>query len=82
MNNHSGNHLLQDGFELPEAPAYTKPIPPAAITSIVNDAMTGQHTCPSCIALEEANQALAKQVAYLTNESREMRDRLSGREFE
>lgn len=82
MTNHSGNHLLQDGFELPEAPAYTKPIPPAAITSIVNDAMTGQHTCPSCIALEEANQALARRVVSLSNEARELRDRLDGREFD
>lgn len=33
-------------------------------------------------ALEEANQALARRVVNLSNEVRELRDRLDGREFE
>ena len=33
-------------------------------------------------ALEEANHALAKRGAFLEHENRELRDRLSGREFE
>lgn len=82
MNNHSGNHLLQDGFELPEAPVYNKPIPPTAITSIVNDAMTVQHTCPSCIALEEANQALAMRIDVLLLEKRSLEDRAMGKVYD
>lgn len=33
-------------------------------------------------ALEEANQALARRVVSLSNEVRELRDRLDGREYE
>ena len=57
-------------------------IPLPALQQIVNDAMTGRHTCHSCIALEEANQALARRVVSLSNEVRDLRDRLDGREFD
>ena len=33
-------------------------------------------------ALEEANQALARRGVFLESENRELRDRLSGREYE
>lgn len=82
MTNDSGKTLLKDGFELPESPPYTKAIQPAAITSLVNDAMDGQHTCPSCIALEEANQALALQIDVLLLEKRALEDRAMGKVYE
>lgn len=63
-------------------------IPGAALRQIIDDAMTPD--CGDMIsqlrlqneALEEANQALAKRGAFLEHENRELRDRLSGREFE
>ena len=63
-------------------------IPGAALRQIIDDALTPD--CGDMIsqlrlqneALEEANQALAKRGAFLEHENRELRDRLSGREFE
>ena len=63
-------------------------IPVAALRQIIDDALTPD--CGDMIsqlrlqneALEEANRALAKRGAFLEHENRELRDRLSGREFE
>ena len=63
-------------------------IPGAALRQIIDDALTPD--CGDIIsqlrlqneALEEANQALARRVVNLSNEVRELRDRLDGREFE
>ena len=63
-------------------------IPFPALQQIVNDAL--KPDCDDQIsqlrlqneALEEANQALARRVVSLSNEVRELRDRLDGREFD
>jgi hypothetical protein len=63
-------------------------IPGAALRRIVEDAL--KPDCDDMVsnlrlqneALEEANQALARRVVSLSNEVRELRDRLDGREFE
>lgn len=63
-------------------------IPGAALQQIIDDALTPD--CGDMIsqlrlqneALEDANQALARRVVSLSNEVRELRDRLDGREFE
>lgn len=63
-------------------------IPGAALRQIIDDALTpdsGDMISQLRLqneALEEANQALAKRGAFLEHENRELRDRLSGREFE
>lgn len=61
-------------------------IPHPALTALVADAMDTTSEIESLrnqnAALEEANQALAKRGAFLEHENRELRDRLSGREFE
>ena len=63
-------------------------IPYPTLQRIVNDAL--KPDCDDMVsqlrlqneALEEANQALARRVVNLSNEVRELRDRLDGREFE
>lgn len=63
-------------------------IPYPALQRIVEDAL--KPDCDDMVsklrlqneALEEANQALARRVVNLSNEVRELRDRLDGREFE
>lgn len=63
-------------------------IPYPALQLIVEDAL--KPDCDDMVsklrlqneALEEANQALARRVVSLSNEVRELRDRLDGREFE
>ncbi len=63
-------------------------IPGAALQQIIDDALTPD--CGDMIsqlrlqneALEEANQSLARRVVNLSNEVRELRDRLDGREFD
>ena len=63
-------------------------IPGAALQKIISDAL--KPDCDDQIAtlrlqneaLEEANQALARRVVSLSNEARELRDRLDGREYE
>ena len=64
-------------------------IPRPAIHSILTDAICSAEMAreneslkQQNAALEEANQALAKRGAFLEHENRELRDRLSGREFE
>ena len=68
-------------------------LPYPALTALVADAMDTTSEIESLRnqnealklqveALEEANQALAKRGAFLEHENRELRDRLSGREFE
>lgn len=62
--------------------------PGAALRQIIDDALTPD--CGDTIsqlrlqneALEEANQALARRVISLSNEVRELKNRLDGREFE
>jgi len=62
-------------------------IPYPALQRIVEDAL--KPDCDDMVsklrlqneALEEANQALARRVVNLSNEVRELRDRLDGREF-
>lgn len=81
MNNDIGNTLLKHCGE-PDMPA---PVVRAILTDAVcvgelereNDALKKQIE-----ALEEANQALANRGAFLEHENRELRDRLSGREYE
>jgi len=63
-------------------------IPGAALQQIIDDALTPD--CGDMIsrlrmqneALEEANQALARRVINLSNEVRDLKNRLDGREFE
>lgn len=63
-------------------------IPGAALQQIIDDAL--KPDCDDMVsklrlqneALEEANQSLARRVVNLSNEVRELRDRLDGREFE
>lgn len=63
-------------------------IPYPTLQRIVNDAL--KPDCDDMVsqlrlqneALEEANQALARRVVSLSNEVRELRDRLAGREFD
>jgi len=63
-------------------------IPGAALQRIIDDALTPD--CGDLIsqlrmqneALEEANQALARRVINLSNEVRDLKNRLDGREFE
>ena len=63
-------------------------IPYPALQRIVEDAL--KPDCGDMIsqlrlqneALEEANQSLARRVVNLSNEVRELRDRLDGREYE
>lgn len=63
-------------------------IPGAALRQIIDDALTPD--CGDMIsqlrlqneALEEANQALARRVINLSNELRDLKNRLDGREFE
>jgi len=63
-------------------------IPGAALQRIIDDALTPD--CGDMIsqlrmqneALEEANQALARRVINLSNEVRDLKNRLDGREFE
>ncbi len=63
-------------------------IPSPALQRIVEDAL--KPDCDDMVsklrlqneALEEANQELARRVVSLSNEVRELRDRLDGREFE
>lgn len=68
-------------------------IPYPALTALVADAMDTTSEIESLrnqnAALEEANQALANRVVYLSNELRErdqkiidLHERLAGREFE
>jgi len=68
-------------------------IPYPALTALVADAMDTTNEIESLrnqnAALEEANQALANRVVYLSNELREkeaklmdLTERLDGREFE
>lgn len=68
-------------------------IPHPALTALVADAMDTTSEIESLrnqnAALEEANQALANRVVYLSNELREkdtklmeLTERLNGREFE
>ena len=63
-------------------------IPGAALQQIIDDALTPD--CGDMIsqlrlqneALEEANQALARRVVSLSNEVRDLKNRLDGREFD
>lgn len=63
-------------------------IPYPALQQIIDDEL--EPDCDDMVsklrlqneALEEANQALARRVINLSNEVRELRDRLDGREFE
>jgi len=63
-------------------------IPGAALRQIIGDALTPD--CGDLIsqmrlqndALEEANQALARRVVSLSNEVRDLKNRLDGREFD
>ncbi len=63
-------------------------IPYPALQRIVEDAL--KPDCDDMVsklrlqneALEEANQSLARRVVNLSNEVRELRDRLDGREFD
>lgn len=63
-------------------------IPGSALRQIIDDALTPD--CGDMIsqlrlqneALEEANQALARRVINLSNEVRDLKNRLDGREFE
>jgi len=63
-------------------------IPGAALRQIIDDALTPD--CGDMIsqlrlqneALEEANQALARRVVSLSNEVRDLKNRLDGREFD
>ena len=63
-------------------------IPGAALRQIIVDTLTPD--CGDMIsqlrlqndALEEANQALARRVINLSNEVRDLKNRLDGREFE
>ena len=63
-------------------------IPGAALQRIIDDALTPD--CGDMIsqlrmqneALEEANQALARRVVSLSNEVRDQKNRLDGREFD
>jgi len=63
-------------------------IPGAALQQIIDDALTPD--CGDLIsqmrlqndALEEANQALARRVVSLSNEVRDLKNRLDGREFD
>ena len=63
-------------------------IPVAALQQIIDDALTPD--CGDLIsqlrlqndALEEANQALARRVVSLSNEVRDLKNRLDGREFD
>lgn len=81
MNNDIGNTLLKHCGE-PDMPA---PVVRAILTDAVcvgeltreNEALRKQID-----ALEEANQALANRGAFLEHENRELRDRLSGREYD
>ena len=64
-------------------------IPAPAVRAILTDAvcvseLTRENEAlkKQNAALEEANHALAKRGAFLEHENRELRDRLSGREFE
>ena len=85
MTNDISNTLLADGFDLPSTP-YTKPIPPSAVTSIIDDALKPEADncigCPSCAALEEHNANQAREIDELKLEVRELRERLAGREFD
>lgn len=81
MNNDIGNTLLKNCGE-PDMPAT---VVRAMLTDAIcvgdltreNEALKQQNA-----ALEEANQALAKRGVYLEHENRELRDRLSGREYD
>lgn len=63
-------------------------IPGAALQRIIDDALAPD--CGDLIsqlrlqndALEEANQALARRVVSLSNEVRDLKNRLDGREFD
>ena len=63
-------------------------IPGAALQQIIDDALAPD--CGDMIsqlrlqneALEEANQALARRVVSLSNEVRDLKNRLDGREFD
>ena len=75
------NALIRHGGE-PEMPR-------PAIRAILTDAVCGSELTREIealrrqnAALEEANQSLAKRGVFLEHENRELRDRLSGREFE
>ncbi len=64
-------------------------IPAPAIHSILTDAICSGELAREnealklqVEALEEHNQALARRVVNLSNEVRELRDRMDGREFE
>ena len=61
-------------------------LPYPALTALVADAMSTTSEIESLrnqnAALEEANQALARRVISLSNEVRELKNRLDGREFE
>lgn len=81
MSHDIGNTLLKHCGE-PE-------IPSPAVRAILTDAVCAGELTQEIealrrqnAALEEANQALAKRGAFLEHENRELRDRLSGREFE
>lgn len=81
MSHDIGNTLLKHCGE-PE-------IPSPAVRAIPTDAVCAGELTQEIealrrqnAALEEANQALAKRGAFLEHENRELRDRLSGREFE
>ena len=63
-------------------------IPGSALQKIIDDALSPD--CEDMVsqlrlqneALEEANQALARRVISLSNEVRDLKNRLDGREFE
>lgn len=81
MNNDIGNTLLKHCGE-PDMPA---PVVRAILTDAICAGQMAQEIDllrKQNAALEEANQALAKRGVFLEHENRELRDRLSGREFE
>ena len=64
-------------------------IPAPAVRAILTDAVCAGELTQEIeslrrqnAALEEANQALARRGVFLESENRELRDRLSGREYE
>jgi len=81
MTHDIGNTLLKHCGE-PE-------IPSPAVRTILTDAICAGELTQEIeslrrqnAALEEANQALARRGVFLESENRELRDRLSGREYE
>ena len=82
MSRETDNALLMHGGEDDIS------IPGAALQRIIDDALAPD--CGDLIsqlrlqndALEEANQALARRVVSLSNEVRDLKNRLDGREFD